>query len=266
MSILRRRILSGLVFGLLALLVVYLGGMLFLIALLAVAILAGREYQRMIVAGGYQGFYALQLALTTFFLLGAACLSPQAILGGLTLILMLSLAWQVGQRHEKGRPFVDWALSLAGALYVGWLCSHFLMLRNLSGGLGWTLLVLFPTWACDSLAYVFGKAWGKHSFFPQISPRKTWEGTLAGWVGGTGTSLLIGLVLGLSIFQALTLGLAISLAATFGDLVESMIKRQVGVKDSGSLVPGHGGILDRMDSLLFVVVVVYYLLIWVVGV
>jgi phosphatidate cytidylyltransferase len=127
------------------------------------------------------------------------------------------------------------------------------------------LLALFSAWACDSFAYVFGKALGKHSFFPQISPRKTWEGALAGWVGGTGTSLLIGWVLGLSIFQALTLGLAISLAATFGDLVESMIKRHVGVKDSGSLLPGHGGILDRMDSLLFVVVVVYYFLIWIVG-
>jgi len=266
LSVLHLRILSGLVFGLLTLLVVHLGGVLFFAAVLAVAILAGREYQRMIVGGGYRASYALQLALTTFFLLGTICLSPDAILGGLTLILISSLAWQVGRRHEKGQPFVDWALGLAGALYVGWLCSHFLMLRRLPGGMGWTLLALFPTWACDSFAYVFGKAWGKHSFFPQISPRKTWEGTLAGWVGGTSTSLLFGVALGLSISQALTLGLAISLAATFGDLVESMIKRQAGVKDSGSLMPGHGGILDRMDSLLFVVVVVYYFLTWVVGV
>ncbi len=230
------------------------------------AILAGHEYQQMVVRGGYRSFYVLQWGLTAFFVFGTVWLAPQAILGGLSLILISSLAWQVARRHEREQPFVDWTLSLGGALYVGWLFSHFVMLRGLAGGLGWVILALFPTWACDSLAYVFGKAWGKHSFFPQISPRKTWEGTLAGWVGGTGTSLLIGLVLGLSIFQALTLGLAISLAATFGDLVESMIKRQVGVKDSGSLVPGHGGILDRMDSLLFVVVVVYYLLIWVVRV
>jgi phosphatidate cytidylyltransferase len=259
-------VLSGIVFGLLTLLVVYEGGLLFFAAVVAVAILGGREYQRMIVTGGYRGFYPLQLALTAFFLVGAARLSTEAILGGLTLILVFSLAWQVSERRQKERPLVDWALSLAGALYVGWLCSHFLMLRGLPGGLGWVLLALFATWACDSFAYLFGKRWGKHSFFPQISPHKTWEGTIAGWVGGTGTSLLFGLVLGLSMFQALTLGLAISLAATFGDLAESMIKRQVGVKDSGSLLPGHGGILDRIDSLLFAVVVGYYFLVWVVAV
>jgi phosphatidate cytidylyltransferase len=266
LSILRRRILSGLVFGLLTLLVVYLGGVPFFAAVLAAAIVAGHEYQQMIVRGGYRSFYVLQIGATAFFLLGTVWLSPEAILGGLSLILISSLAWQVGGRHEREQPFVDWTLSLAGALYVGWLFSHSVMLRGLPGGLGWVLLVLFSTWICDSFAYLFGKAWGKHPFFPRISPRKTWEGALAGWVGGTGTALLFGWMLGLSILQALTLGLAISLAATFGDLAESIIKRQMGVKDSGSLLPGHGGILDRMDSLLFVVVVVYYFLIWVVGV
>ncbi len=219
----------------------------------------------MMVGGGDRTFYFLQVALTAFFLLGSAYLPPDAILGGLTLILISSLAWQVGRRQESGQLFVGWALTVTGALYVGWLSSHFLLLRRLPGGLGWTWLALFPTWACDSFAYIFGKAWGKHPFFPQISPHKTWEGTLAGWLGGTVTSLLFGLALGLSILQALTLGLVISLAATFGDLAESLIKRQAGVKDSGSLVPGHGGILDRMDSLLFVVVVVYYFRLWIVG-
>lgn len=266
MSVLRRRILSGLVFGLVTLVAVYVGGALFFAAVLAAAVLAGREYQRMMVRGGYRSCYALQFGLTAFFLLGAACLSPQAVLGGLTLIVILSLAWQVGRGGGGGQPYVDWALTLAGALYVGWLSAHFIMLREVPGGFGWTLLVLFPTWICDSCAYGFGKVWGKHSFFPRISPHKTWEGTLGGWAGGTGTALIIGVVLGLSVFQALTLGLAISLAATFGDLAESMIKRQMGVKDSGSLVPGHGGILDRIDSLLFVVVVVHFFVTWVLRV
>jgi phosphatidate cytidylyltransferase len=264
LSVLGRRILSGFVIGLVTLPVVYLGGMPFFVAVFAGSVLAGHEYQRMLAHAGHRSFYGLQLGLTAFLLIGTLWLSPEAILGGITLSLILSLAWQVGRRHESEQPFADWALSLAGALYVGWLFAHFLMLRGLPGGLGWVLLALFSTWVCDSFAYIFGKAWGKHPFFPRISPRKTWEGAVAGWVGGTGTALLVGWVLGLSFIQALTLGLAISLAATFGDLVESMIKRQFGVKDSGSLLPGHGGILDRVDSLLFVSVVAYYLLVWVV--
>jgi phosphatidate cytidylyltransferase len=148
---------------------------------------------------------------------------------------------------------------------VGLLFSQFVALRNLPGGLGWTLLVLFPTWICDSFAYLFGRVWGKHPFFEWISPKKTWEGAVAGWIGGTGTALVIGHMLGLSVPLALALGVAISVAATFGDLVESMIKRQVGVKDSGSLLPGHGGILDRMDSLLFAGVVVRCFVFGVIG-
>ncbi len=266
MSVLHRRILSGLVFGLLTLSAVYFGGTLFFGAVLAVTILAGSEYQRMVARAGYRPQYVLQLGLAAFFLVGTAWLPPEAVLGGLALILVGSLAGQVSRRDSEAQPFLGWALSVAGALYVGWLSSHFLMVRELSGGLGWTLLVLFPTWICDSFAYLFGKAWGKRPFFARISPRKTWEGAAAGWVGGTGATVVLGRMLGLSLFQALTLGLAISLAATFGDLVESMIKREMGVKDSGTLVPGHGGILDRVDSLLFVAVVVYYFLVCVVGV
>ncbi len=266
MSVLHRRIISGVIYGLLTLSVVYLGGLSFYAAVLIMAVLAGREYQRMLAVGGYRPFYALQFGLTAYLLLGVIFLPPEAILGGFTLILILSLAWQLTRTAETEKPFVDWALSLAGALYVGWLSSHFLLLRGLPGGLGWFMLALLGTWLCDSFAYVSGRALGKHPFFPRISPKKTWEGTLGGWVGATGTSLVIGGILGLSVLESLTLGLVISLAATFGDLAESMIKRQVGVKDSGSLIPGHGGILDRTDSLLFVVPLVYYVSVWVLGV
>lgn len=266
MSVLRRRIASGVIYGLLTLVVVYAGGVLFDAALLAVAILAGREFQRMVTRGGHRPLHALQFGLTAFFVLGATFLTPGLILSGLVLALIASLAWQVAPREYSEEAFVDWALSLVGALYVGLLCSHFVMLRNLPGGLGWTLLALFSVWICDSCAYLSGKAWGRHPFFPRISPKKTWEGALAGWVGGAGSALVIGALLGLPAALGLTLGLAISLTATFGDLAESLIKRSVGVKDSGGLLPGHGGILDRIDSLLFVGAVVYYLLLGVVGV
>jgi phosphatidate cytidylyltransferase len=190
LSVLRRRILSGLVLGLLTLPVAYLGGLPFDTAVFAVAILAGHEYQQVVVRGGYRSFYALQLGLTAFVLLGTGWLSSEAILGGLTLILISSLARQVGRRHEKEQPFVDWTLSLAGALYVGWLFSHLLMLRGLPGGLGWVLLALFSTWVCDSSAYLFGKTWGKHPFFPRISSRK--RVGRAGGMGGRHWNISLG--------------------------------------------------------------------------
>ena len=258
MSVLRRRLASGLVYGLISLLGVYLGGVPFLGVVLLASLLAGHEYQRMVTHAGHRSFHALQLGLTTFLVLGAAWLPPDVILGGFALIFVSSLAWQLTRAGEGDQPFLDWSLSLAGSVYVGGLFAYFVKLRALPDGLGWMILALAATWSCDSLAYVFGKAWGRRSFFPSVSPKKTWEGALAGLVGGTVVVVLIGGLLGSPGIWCVGLGLAASLAVICGDLVESMIKRQMGVKDSGGLVPGHGGILDRVDSLLLAVIFTYY--------
>jgi phosphatidate cytidylyltransferase len=265
LSVLHRRIASGFVYGLISLLAVFLGGVPFLGVVLAVAILAGHEYQRMIAHAGYGSLPILQLGLTAVLVLGTAYLAPETVGGILGLIFVASLSWQLTRTAKSDRPFVDWALTLAGGLYVGWLCAHFVMLRGLPGGMAWMLLALAATWSCDSFAYLIGRAWGRRSFFVSVSPHKTWEGALAGWTGATVVVLAGGLVLGLSVPQGLALGVAASLAAICGDLVESMIKRQMGVKDSGGLVPGHGGILDRVDSLLFSVFVVYYFVTLILG-
>ena len=258
MSVLRRRIASGLIYGLVSLLGVYLGGVPFLGVVLVASLLAGREYQRMVTHAGYRPLHALQFGLTTFLVLGAAWLPPETILGGLALIFVSSLAWQLTRTSKGEQPFVDWSLSLAGSFYVGGLFAYFVKLRGLPDGLGWMILALAATWSCDSLAYVFGKAWGRRSFFPSVSPRKTWEGALAGLLGGTVVVVLIGRLLGSPAMWCVGLGLVVSLAVICGDLVESMIKRQMGVKDSGGLVPGHGGILDRVDSLLLAVIFTYF--------
>jgi phosphatidate cytidylyltransferase len=264
LSVLHRRIASGVVYGLVSLLAVYFGGLPFLGVVLVMAILAGYEYQRMIAHAGYQPLYYLQVGLTVFLVLGAAYLEAEVFAGVLVLIVVSSLAWQLTRMAKSAQPFPGWALTLAGGLYVGWLSAYFVKLRALPGGMGWMLLALATTWSCDSFAYLIGRQWGRRSFFAAVSPHKTWEGALAGWVGATLVVLVGGLALGLSIPQALALGGIASLAAICGDLVESMVKRQVGVKDSGGLVPGHGGILDRVDSLLFVVVIVYYFVMIVV--
>jgi phosphatidate cytidylyltransferase len=258
LSVLLRRIVSGLVYGVVTLSAVYLGGVPFVGAVMAMVVLGGREYQRMLGAAGYAPLRVLQYGLTGFLVIGAAWLSPGLMVGGLALILVSSLAWQLLRTADSQQSFVEWALTLAGGLYLGLLSAYFVLLRALPGGLEWMLLVLAATWGCDSLAYVCGSVWGRHGFFTSISPHKTAEGALAGFLGGTAITGLLGMMLGYSLPWALGLGLVSSLAAICGDLAESLVKRQMGVKDSGGLVPGHGGMLDRVDSLLFAVVFAYY--------
>ncbi|MFN2219794.1 MAG: phosphatidate cytidylyltransferase, partial [Anaerolineae bacterium] len=107
--------------------------------------------------------------------------------------------------------------------------------------------------------------WGRHKFAPRISPKKTWEGAIGGFVCSFGVVMLAAWALSLPLLPVLGLGLFIPLATIAGDLVESMLKRSAGVKDSGTWVPGHGGLLDRVDSLIFVMPTVYYYVVYVVG-
>jgi len=117
-------------------------------------------------------------------------------------------------------------------------------------------------WICDSAAYFIGRRWGEHKMSPYLSPKKSWEGGVAGFV--TSVAVAAGLVpllgLPLSYVQAIILGALVGVVGQVGDLAESLLKRQVGVKDSSRLIPGHGGMLDRLDSLMFVIPTVYYLL------
>jgi len=262
---LAKRVISAFVMGPLILGFVYLGGFWYWALLTVVAILAGYEYLRLVTQKGERADYPLSVLLILLIMVGALYPSWAVIRGGITLLLVFSLLWQMGRRGGD-IPVVGWALSLGGALYLGFLLSHFVSLRALPRGLEWTLLAFFPAWANDTGAYFVGRWIGKRPFAPRISPKKTWEGTLGGWIAGIAVGSLMGAVLRLPLPHAPLLGLLISLAATGGDLVESMFKRWAGVKDSGWLIPGHGGVLDRIDSLLFSVAAVYYYLVWVIKV
>jgi phosphatidate cytidylyltransferase len=158
---------------------------------------------------------------------------------------------------------VGWAITVAGALYVGWLGAYFLLVRALPNGLMWTALAMVTAWATDTGAYIVGTRFGRHRFFPVISPKKTWEGAVGGWIAAPLVLVALGWLFSLPLVHCALLGFLIGIAATFGDLAESLLKRQTGVKDSSSIVPGHGGILDRLDSLLFTAVVAYYYLVWI---
>ncbi|MCS7283060.1 MAG: phosphatidate cytidylyltransferase [Anaerolineae bacterium] len=186
---------------------------------------------------------------------------------GLSFALLGSIAWQMFHRREK--PTADWALTVAGAFYLGWCGSHILRLRSLPEGLWWVLTVLPAVWFADSGAYLVGRKWGRHKMAPALSPGKTWEGYAGGVVLGTilttGLAALWGLAAGPqgpTAIRGFGIGLIVALLSPLGDLAISMIKRQVGVKDSGTLFPGHGGALDRIDSLLWAAVLGYYFILW----
>jgi phosphatidate cytidylyltransferase len=161
---------------------------------------------------------------------------------------------------------------MAGILYVGWLLSYFVALRGIvfagieEAGRNWVFLALFATFGSDTAAFFAGRAVGRHHLAPRISPGKTWEGAIAGVLGAILVSLLFTIPspvnLPLSYWQAVLLGSLVSIFGQLGDLVESLFKRNMRVKDSGKLLPGHGGALDRIDSVVFAGVVVYYYVIW----
>lgn len=160
---------------------------------------------------------------------------------------------------------VDVAITVFGYLYVGLTLSAFLLLRGhiptLEGGL-MCLLILFSVWGNDAFAYLGGCAFGKHKFAPKISPKKTWEGVICGMLGGVVFWMIIPLVCpncGFGYIYAAVCGVICGILGIMGDLTESHIKRSFGCKDSGKLMPGHGGLLDRSDSLLFVGVAAWFL-------
>lgn len=180
------------------------------------------------------------------------------------LVPLLVLSVVLFRRGPGQRPLAAAALTLLGPLYCGLLPSSLLLIRFAGGAdrsFAGASLVFFPlavTWLCDSFAMWGGKAIGGPKLWPEISPGKTRSGGLAGLVGGVATAVAyVPLVLRpfghpIPLLQAAVMGLVISVVAQLGDLVESLFKREAGVKDSGALIPGHGGVLDRFDSLYFV--------------
>lgn len=170
----------------------------------------------------------------------------------------------------KSATIGDLATTVLGILYGGWLPMHILLLRylnkdgiNLFGihardGLGYIILIFFVITLSDIAAYYVGINFGKRKLWPEVSPKKTIEGAIAGTIGGLLGAIGVGYFTGLGLIHSIVAGLLLSMAAQFGDLVESMMKRDAGFKDSGTLLPGHGGVLDRADSYIFTGAVAYY--------
>ena len=250
----------------------WFGGWLAFAALVLVVVLGTLELYNMLLHVGYHPLIWISFGLSLLFLLSAMFpLYQLAIIEiSLGVSLLISFSWLFFRRQLDG-AMVDWALTMAISLYLGWPISFMLILRGyapatfqtgalpvLPAGAWWLLVVLLGVWGFDAAAFFSGRYFGRHKLAPEISPSKTWEGVLGGLVLSIAAALVLMVVpLHVPWYFAILLGILIGMAATLGDLAESLIKRQTHVKDSGQIMPGHGGILDRIDSLLFAAIVVY---------
>ncbi|MBU4310636.1 phosphatidate cytidylyltransferase [bacterium] len=195
----------------------------------------------------------------------------------LTASVLLLLAMQLFGKKPL-ETITNLSYTILGLIYVSWLFSHQLLLRNILFGREYILLLFWITWSGDIGAYTFGTILGKHKLIPRVSPRKSVEGAVGGLFLSLTSALLAYFVLeespllgkwlsspGLSLVHYLILGLILGIVGQFGDLCESLLKRGAQIKDAGGIIPGHGGLLDVMDSLLFTSPVMYYYIVHVVG-
>jgi phosphatidate cytidylyltransferase len=220
-------------------------------------------------------FYALsrreaRLPNDTFGIVAAVSMPVFAALWGMagltavmTALIAASLVWHVSFVRVRT---ADTAMTVFGAVYTGFLLAYLvLILRVFSSGMILAYAVVFSVWADDSLAYLVGSTFGRHKMAPRISPKKSWEGFIAGILGSMAVWLGLALLFpqaGVDVALSLSIGFVVGLAVFIGDLFESRMKREAGVKDSGNLLPGHGGFLDRLDSLILVCLVAYWFLWW----
>jgi phosphatidate cytidylyltransferase len=249
------------------------GGIPFFILMLGVVFLALREYFHLLSQGGYQSQpvigIVIGLILFMSLFLNGTQLGPLAENQGTAALLGLVLIPVFARemmRPNAEKAIERMALTFFGAFFISWALGHLLMLRSTAGAAGqtgkWYTYYLFITiWFLDTGAYAVGKKFGRRHLAEMVSPKKTIEGALGGIVTGMLVSLLFRTIFMRSFFgigESLVVGLCIALVAQFSDLAESLLKRDVGVKDSANLLPGHGGILDRFDSFLFTAPFLYY--------
>ncbi len=272
---LRLRVASGVLFVPLLMLLAWVGGVPFLLFTGLQVMLGMIEFYGMVRTKGHEPDVPLgllaALALLAFSYRPA---TPHAAFLATASVLLL-LAWGL-RRAEKGGVLESLSTTAFGVMYVGWLSSHFVLLRELPwrAGLGYAdgarfvLYAFLVTWSCDTGAYATGRLFGRHRLWEKVSPKKTVEGAIGGfafavlgaWVGHVWFMHSRGGDPWLRPWDALAIGVLVGVCGQVGDLVESMLKRDTSSGDSSDIIPGHGGILDRFDSLYFGAPIVYYYL------
>ena len=261
-----KRILTALVLAAIGVPAAIYGDMFFWFFMAAFITIAAWEYTNLMLGAKFVpnrylvigGSFVLFLVRTHF---------PDYTEPTLTSLILLAMALHL-VAFEQGRDESagDFAITITGLLYFGWIGSYLVKLRELPGGLYWFFLVLPAVWFADSGAYLIGKQIGKHKLSPRLSPKKTWEGYLGGILFGVLGGMLFAWLwrdqIPVTLLNGAVIGLFMASLTTLGDLGESMIKRQAGMKDSSHILPGHGGIFDRIDTWLWASALGYYLISW----
>lgn len=246
---------------------VYFGGIYSLLLVLLLALFSVNEFYNLMMKKGYFPAYWVGNLITIFFIVFAYYslnknweLAQSAIL---TIAATLALMAGVFLKREKD-TIVDVAVTLLGMIYIGWFFSYLLFIRNLTAHGGYLFFLMLTIWTMDIVAYLIGKKFGKHKLCPTISPNKTWEGAIAGFITSIIAAEIFSGITMINGTHALTLGILIGIVAQLSDLVESVIKRDAGVKDASDLLPGHGGVLDRIDSFILTAPIMYYYVVWAI--
>ncbi len=255
------RILSGIVVIVVTVGFAWVGGWAFTAFVAGIIALATHEFFHLLRRADYNASISATWLSAVAAFIGVLWPEWMILAPALSLALLASLAWQL--RKSPARNFGNWAASFSGGLYLGWTGGHLAQLREIPNGLWWVVLALATVWLADSGAYVFGRLFGRHKLIPRISPGKTWEGYFGGVFTATIGGALIGALAPIGMLIGGVAGLLVGAFSVFGDLIESMIKREAHAKDSGTLIPGHGGVFDRIDSLLWAAVIVFY--VWMIA-
>jgi len=266
-GIIKQRIITAVIaLPILVLCVFYASQGLFSGLLFVVSALALREFYHMALPAGRRLESSLSIIAGILSCIGVVyAASPSALLLSIVLPFLLLTLVYLFRVQDMQKVSRDLAVSLFGILYIPLLLAHAVLLRALPDGRNWVFLVLFVVMASDSLAYLLGMKYGRHSLYQAVSPKKTVEGCLGGLLGSVlGAAISkYWFFAGLDWLDVMLVGIGVGAFSQLGDLVESLLKRSFGVKDSGALVPGHGGLLDRLDSLLFAFPLTYYYAAWV---
>jgi phosphatidate cytidylyltransferase len=225
---------------------------------LLLALIAQLELYRMFGEAGIEADRLVGLALGALVVLAFAAGRPVLLPLALSLAVIVVVA--LGLRRDAGteRAWIGVTLTLLGVCYCAWLLGHAVWLRALPGGRALTLFALGVTWCGESAAYFVGRRFGRRPLAPRVSPGKTVEGGVAQLIASAGVAVVAAQFVSLSVPEAVAVGVLLGVVGQIGDLSESFLKRSAGAKDAGRLIPGHGGLLDRLDSLLFNVPALYY--------